>query len=186
MAETVGTFLASLDIDEAEVAARFMVGRTVALGEEKRIQISGRAIWKIVAEMTDSADQGEDIFAAAEDFGEAIEMTLKLRAIDPEPTLTICELNEKFAEVAAIEGRHARKRKLDALRELFARASAFEARYIAKILVGEMRHGMSEGLMIEAIARMAAQPVSEVRRVHLREADLGHVLRIIRSRAANQ
>ena len=181
MAEMVGAFLASLDIDEAEIAARFMVGRAVQQGEEKRLQISGRAIWKIVAEMTDSADQGEDIFTAAEDFGEAIEMTLKLRAADPEPTLTIRELNEKFAEIAAIEGRHARNRKLDALRELFTRASAFEAKYIAKILIGEMRHGMSEGLMLEAIAAMGARPVSEVRRIHMLEADLGRVVRIVRS-----
>jgi len=181
MAEAVGTFLAKLDIDEAEIAARFIVGRALEQGEEKRLQISGRAVWKIVAEMTDSADQGEDIFAAAEDFGEAVEMTLGLRAADPEPTLTIRELNEKFAAIAAIEGRHARKRKLDALRELFARASAFEARYIAKILIGEMRHGMSEGLMLEAIAAMGARPVSEVRRIHMLEADLGRVVRIVRS-----
>jgi DNA ligase-1 len=183
MAETVGTFLASLELDEAEIAARFMVGRAVEQGEEKRLQISGRAVWKIVAEMTDSADQGEDIFTAAEDFGEAVEMTLKPRAADPEPTLTIRELNEKFAAIAAIEGRHARKRKLDALRDLFARASAFEARYIAKILIGEMRHGVSEGLMLEAIARMGSRPVSEVRRIHMLEADLGRVVRIIRAPA---
>jgi len=36
-------------------------------------------------------------------------------------------------EIAAIVGRHARNRKLDALRELFARASAFEGKYVAKI-----------------------------------------------------
>ena len=186
MAEEVGTFLASLDVDEAEIAARFMVGRAVEQGEEKRLQISGRAIWKIVAEMTDSADQGEDIFTAAEDFGEAVEMTLKLRAADPEPTLTIRELNEKFAEIAAIEGRHARNRKLDALRELFTRASAFEGKYIAKILIGEMRHGVSEGLMLEAIAKMSARPVTEVRRIHMLEADLGRVVRMIRSPPARK
>ena len=183
-AEMVGAFLASLDIDEAELAARFMTARALALGPDKRIKISGRAIWKIVAEMTGSADQGEDIFAAAADFGEAIEMTLKLRPADPEPTLTIRELNETFAAIAAIEGRHVRRRMLDAIRELFARASALESRYIAKILVGEMRHGMSEGLMLEAVAKMGALPVSEVRRIHLREADLGRVVRIVRSRAA--
>ncbi len=186
MAEEVGTFLASLDVDEAEIAARFMVGRAVEQGEEKRLQISGRAIWKIVAEMTDSADQGEDIFTAAEDFGEAVEMTLKLRGADPEPTLTIRELNEKFAEIAAIEGRHARNRKLDALRELFTRASAFEGKYIAKILIGEMRHGVSEGLMLEAIAKMSARPVAEVRRIHMLEADLGRVVRMIRSPAGTE
>lgn len=186
MAETVGTFLAALDVDEAEIAARFVVGRAVEQGEEKRLQISGRAVWKIVAEMTDSADQGEDIFTAAEDFGDAVEMTLKLRADDPEPTLTIRELNEKFTAIAEIEGRHARNRKLDALRELFTRASAFEAKYIAKILIGEMRHGVSEGLMLEAIARMGTRPVAEVRRIHMLEADLGRVLRIIRSPGAEK
>ena len=186
MAETVGTFLASLDLDEAEIAARFMVGRALEQGEQKRLQTSGRAIWKIVAEMTDSADQGEDIFTAAADFGEVVEMTLKLRGADPEPTLTIRELNEKFAEIAAIEGRHARNRKLDALRDLFTRASAFEAKYVAKILIGEMRHGVSEGLMLEAIARMGARPVTEVRRIHMLEADLGRVVRMIRSPGAEK
>jgi len=84
MAEAVGTFLAALSVDEAEVAARFMVGRALEQGEEKRLQISGRAIWKIVAEMTGGGDQSEDIFAAAEDFGEAVAVMLRMRATDPE------------------------------------------------------------------------------------------------------
>ena len=181
MAETVGTFLAALDIDEAEIAARFIVGRAVEQGEEKRLQISGRAIWKIVAGLTGTEEQGEEIFTAAEDFGEAVEMMLKYRPNDPEPTLTIRELNEKFAAIAAIEGRHARNRKLEALRDLFERASALEAKYIAKILIREMRHGMSEGLMLEAIAKMASRPVADVRRIHMLEADLGRVVRMLRS-----
>src|SRR5713226_2349458 len=181
MAETVGTFLAALDIDEAEIAARFIVGRAVEQGEEKRLQISGRAIWKIVAGLSGTEEQGEEIFAAAEDFGEAVEMMLKHRPEEPVPTLTIRELNERFAAIAAHEGRHARNRKLEALRELFERASALEAKYIAKILIREMRHGVSEGLMLEAIAKMASRPVAEVRRIHMLEADLGRVVRLLRS-----
>ncbi|HYL59965.1 MAG TPA: ATP-dependent DNA ligase [Candidatus Acidoferrales bacterium] len=186
MAEAVGAFLAALDVEEAEIAARFMVGRATEQGDDKRLQISGRAIWKIVAEMTGAEDQGEDIFTAAEDFGDAVEMILKHRASDPPPTLTIRELNESFAAIATIEGRRSRTRKLAALRELFERASALEAKYIAKILIREMRHGMSEGLMLEAIARMASRPVSEVRRVHMLEADLGRVVRVLRSADAQQ
>lgn len=181
MAETVGTFLAALDIDEAEIAARFIVGRAVEQGEEKRLQVSGRAIWKIVAGLTGTEEQGEEIFTAAEDFGEAVEMMLKYRPHDPEPTLTIRELNEKFAAIADIEGHHARNRKLESLRELFERASALEAKYIAKILIREMRHGMSEGLMLEALAKMASRPVAEVRRIHMLEVDLGRVVRLLRS-----
>ena len=180
MAETVGTFLAALPVEEAEIAARFMVGRALEQGEEKRLQISGRAIWKIVAEMTGSSDQGEDIFAAAEDFGEAIEMMLRMRPAEPEPSLTVAEVDRVFHEIAAIEGRHARRRKLEELRGLFERCTSLEGKYLAKILIREMRHGVSEGMMIEAIARMANLPVAEIRRIHMLEADLGRTVRVLR------
>ena len=184
MAEAVGTFLAALSVNEAEIAARFMVGRALEQGEEKRLQISGRAIWKIVAGMTGGGDQSEDIFAAAEDFGEAVAVMLRMRASDPEPTLTIADVDRAFHEIGAIEGRHARNRKLDALRALFERCSAIEGKYLAKILIREMRHGVSEGMMIEAIARMANRPVADVRRIHMLEADLGRTVRILREGGA--
>ena len=181
MAELAGEFLAQLDTAEAEIAARFMVGRALAQGEEKRLQISGRAIWKIVAAMTGGEDQGEEIFTAATDFGEAIEMLLRLRAAEPEPTLTLTEVERRFAEIAGIEGRNSRRGKLDALRELFELATTLEGKYLAKILIREMRHGMSEGLMLEAIAKMAARPVAEVRRANMLAGDVGRVVRILRS-----
>jgi DNA ligase-1 len=186
MAEIVGTFLATLEVNEAASAARFLVGRAIEQGEEKRLQISGRAIWKIVAQLTGGEDQGEDIFNAAEDFGDAVGMMLKSRGADPEPTLSIEEIDAAFGQIAAIEGRHARNRKLDALRELFQRASGLEAKYIAKILIGEMRHGMSEGLMLEAIAKMASRPVAEIRRLHMLEADLGRVVEMLRAPDSQQ
>ncbi len=181
MAQQAGEFLAGLETDEAEIAARFMVGRALAQGDEGKLDVSGRALWKIAAEMTGADDQGEEIFAAAVDFGEAIEMLLKLRPSEPEPALSIREVSARFAEIAAIEGRHARNRKLESLRELLDRAGALEGKYIAKILIREMRHGMSEGLMIEAIAVMAGRPAAEVRRMHMLEGDLGRVVRTIRS-----
>jgi DNA ligase-1 len=180
MAEAVATLLAGLEPAEAEIAARFVVGRAVEQGDEKRLQVSGRAIWKIVAEMTGTADQSEEIFTVAEDFGEAIEMMLRRRDADPEPTLTISDVDRAFREIAATEGRHARARKLEALHGLLEQASALEGKYIAKILIREMRHGVSEGLMIDAIAKMASRPAAEVRRMHMLEADLGRVVRMLR------
>jgi DNA ligase-1 len=181
MAELAGEFLARLDPAEAAIAARFMVGQALEQGEEKPLQISGRAIWKIVAAMTGGEDQGEDIFAAATDFGEAIEMLLRLRPTEPEPTLTLAEVERCFIEIAGIEGRNSRRRKLDALRELFERATTLEGKFLAKILIGEMRHGMSEGLMLEAIAKMAARPVTEVRRANMLAGDVGRVVRALQS-----
>ncbi|HKV54296.1 MAG TPA: hypothetical protein VJN94_06605, partial [Candidatus Binataceae bacterium] len=181
IAELAGEFLARLEPAEAEIAARFMVGQALPQGHEQRLQVSGRAIWRIAAALAGDDDGGEEIFAAATDFGEAVEILLRRRPNDPQPTLAINEVAHSFERIAAIEGRNSRRRKLDELRDLFVRASALEGKYLAKILIREMRHGMSDGLMLEAISRMSNRPVAEIRRAHMLETDLGRVVRLMRS-----
>jgi DNA ligase-1 len=186
MAEVAGDFLASLSIDEAEAAARFMIGRALPIGDEARLNISGRAVWRAAAELTGSVERGEDIFAEAVDFGDAVEIVMRLRSDEPEPSLTISEVERQLREIAIVEGRHARQRKLDLLRDLLIRATSLEAKYLAKILIREMRHGMSEGVMLDAIAHAAGAPIAEVRRVNMMQGDPGRVLRILRGGALAQ
>jgi len=173
---SVSDFLARLNPAEAQIAARFLIGRPFAQGDDSRLNVSGRAIWKITSEMVGAGDRGEDLFAGAVDFGEVVETLMRLRPDEPEPALTIADVSKAFSEIASIEGRASRKRKLSALRYLFAHASNLEAKYLAKILIGEMRHGMSEGLMLEAVAAMAQRPVAEVRRALMLEGDLGRLV----------
>jgi len=178
IAQLAGDFLARLGADEAAIAARFMVGRALPQGAEKRLQVSGRAVWRVVAEIVPDDDgQGEEIFGAATDFGEAIEILLRRREIEPVPALTLSEVEQRLMEIANIEGPHSRRRKFEVLRGLFERTTALEGKYLAKILISEMRHGMSEGLMLDAIALMAGRPASEVRRAHMLDTDLGRVVR---------
>ena len=87
---------------------------------------------------------------------------------------------QQFEEIAEIEGRSSRRRKLEGLNDLFARMTALEAKYAAKVLIGEMRHGMSEGLMLEALAKMAGCAVDEVRRMHMLEGDVGRLAQSLR------
>lgn len=180
MAELAGDFLASLSIEEAEAAARFMIGRALPVGDEAKVNLSGRAVWRVAAEITDSLERGEDIFASAVDFGDAVEVVMRLRTEEPVPTLTVAEVERQLREIATVEGHHARKRKLDLLRNLLVRASSLEAKYLAKILIREMRHGMSEGVMLEALAHATGAPIAEVRRVNMMQGDPGRVLRILR------
>jgi len=184
MAELAGDFLAALDLEEAEAAARFMIGRALPAGDEAKLNLSGRAVWRVAAEITGALDRGEDIFAEAVDFGDAVEIVMRLRTEEPDAELTIAEVDRQLREIAAVEGRHARARKLDLLRGLLTRATALEAKYLAKILIREMRHGMSEGVMLEAIARATGRPIAEVRRVNMMEGDPGRVLRALRGGAA--
>jgi DNA ligase 1 len=185
IAQLAGDFLARLGVEEAAIAARFMVGRALPHEREKRLQVSGRAIWRVVGELVPGDDRGEEIFSAAVDFGEAIEILLRLRTSDPPPDLTLGEVEQRLTEIATIEGHNSRRRKLDVLGGLFARASALEGKYLAKILIREMRHGMSEGLMLDAIARMGSRPVAEIRRAHMLDPDLGHIVRQFHPRAVS-
>jgi len=180
MAELAGDFLAALSPEEAEAAARFMIGRALPVGDEAKLNLSGRAVWRVAAEITDALERGEDIFAAAVDFGDAVEIVMRLRADEPAPTLTIAQVERQLGEVAAVEGRQARRRKLDLLRDLLTRATSLEAKYLAKILIREMRHGMSEGVMLEAIAHATGRPIGEVRRVNMMQGDPGRVLHALR------
>ena len=180
IAALAADFLARLAPAEAAIAARFMVGRALEQGGEPRLNVSGRAVWKIAAALGGGEDQGEDIFTAASDFGEAIEMVMRLRRDEPEPTLALVEVSRAFEKIAEIEGRSSRRRKLEGLSDLFARMTALEAKYAAKVLIGEMRHGMSEGLMLEALAKMAGRPVDEVRRMHMLEGDVGRLAQSLR------
>lgn len=180
IARMAGDFLASIDAAQAEIAARFMVGRALAQGEAAKLNLSGRALWRVASELAGSGEGGEEIFAAAVDFGEAVEMVMRGRSEQPAPTLTIAEVGRRFAEIAAIEGQSSRRRKLEALRDLMARAGVLEARLLAKIVIGEMRHGINEGMMLEALAHMARRPVEEVRRLHMVEGDVGRVAAILR------
>jgi DNA ligase 1 len=178
IAQLAGDFLVRLPVDEAEIAARFLVGHALPQGEEKRLQVSGRAIWRIASPAgANSEEHGEEVFAAATDFGEAIEILLRMREEEVAPTLTIREVQQCLEEIAGIEGRDSRRRKLELLRGLFQRAGALEGKYLTKILIREMRHGMNEGLMLEAIARMANRPVVDVRRAHMMEPDIGRLVR---------
>ena len=67
--QEVGDFLARLQPAEAEIAARFLIGRPFAQGDGSRLNLSGRAVWKIASEMVAAQDRGEDLFADAVDFG---------------------------------------------------------------------------------------------------------------------
>ncbi|HTQ26401.1 MAG TPA: hypothetical protein VMI09_17055, partial [Candidatus Binataceae bacterium] len=77
IAALAADFLGRFSPEEAAIAARFMVGRALAQGGEPRLNVSGRAVWKIAAALGGGEDQGEDIFTAAADFGEAVEMVMR-------------------------------------------------------------------------------------------------------------
>jgi DNA ligase-1 len=91
------------------------------------------------------------------------------------PTLTLADVATTFALVADVSGAGSRRAREDALTRLAARATESERGVLWRIITGEMRTGVSDGLVLEAIAAAAGVKVAAVRRAALFLGDLSAV-----------
>ncbi|MBI4561444.1 MAG: ATP-dependent DNA ligase, partial [Candidatus Rokubacteria bacterium] len=96
----------------------------------------------------------------------------------PAPSLTVLDVAHAFSAVAQASGPGSRKAKASRLRELFSRATTEERAILQKILLGEMRIGLHDGLIQEALARAADADPALVRRAAFFLSDLSEVARI--------
>jgi DNA ligase-1 len=86
--------------------------------------------------------------------------------------LTLADVARAFGEVAEAAGPGARRLREVRLGELAGRASEAERHLLQRIIYGEMRMGLSEGLVLEAIAEAAGAPPAMLRRAALVTGDL--------------
>jgi ATP-dependent DNA ligase I len=91
----------------------------------------------------------------------------------PAPTFSILDLDRRLAALAAIGGAGSGARRAQALRELFAFATAPEQHLILQLLVGELRQGALAGVMLEAIAAASGVSAPQIRRAAMYSRDLG-------------
>src|SRR5918994_1914785 len=92
-------------------------------------------------------------------------------------TLTIADVDRSLAEVAALRGSGSATKRGQALQALFARATRDEQEFLIRLLVGELRQGALEGVMVDAIASAAGVPVQQIRRAAMYAKNLGAVAR---------
>jgi DNA ligase-1 len=96
-------------------------------------------------------------------------------------TLTLGDVGAAFAAVAEAAGAGSRRARETRLMELAARATAEEREFLGRIIGGELRTGVSEGLVLEAIAAAAEAGPDVVRRAALFLGDLSAVATLARA-----
>ncbi len=146
----ISGFLRQLKEEEIAPTVFLIVGTVFPESDQRVLEVGGRTLWKI--------EEGRG----------------KQAPLIQRP-LTILQVHKYFEEIAAASGKGSRKRKEDLLESLFNRASPAEAKYLTRILFGEMRIGVSEGMMLEAVAEAAEIDLRLVRRSHMMLGDLGEV-----------
>jgi DNA ligase-1 len=169
----VADYLKSRTTDEAAVSAIFLSGRAFPAWEETTLQVGGRSLWQIVAELS-GRDEAE-LTAAYRRHGD---LGAVAGEVLPERTgqgVAVLEVEQTYRQIAAARGPAA---KADLVRDLISRATPLEAKYIVKIMTGDLRIGLKESLVEEAIARAYAATLAEVQHANMLVGDIGETVRL--------
>jgi DNA ligase 1 len=188
----VAEYLKSRTVEEACASAVFLSGKPFPAYEEATLQVGGRLLWQVVGELSGKSDAeltaayrkfGDLGAVAGEVLGEPSEETQESKSSFARPAgedarrsieLSVMEAEAHFRRIAAARGAAA---KGALVRELLGRATPLEAKYLVKIMTGDLRIGLKESLVEEAIARAFGGTLAEVQRANMLLGDVGETVR---------
>ena len=170
----VAEYLKSRTPEEASVSAVFLSGKPFPVWEESTLQVGGRVLWKIVAELSGNSEA--ELTAAYRrrgDLGAVAGDVLPNRPRDA--ALNVLQVESKFREIAAARGPAV---KVALTRELLSQATPLEAKYIVKIMTGDLRIGLKESLVEEAIAQAFGETLGQVQRANMLLGDVDETVKL--------
>ncbi len=145
-------FLRSLRRDEIAPAVHLVVGRIFAESDARALNVG----WATLRRALEGKRQ---------------------TTLVAEP-LTILEASRGFAAIAAAHGPDSVRERRRLLESLLGRVDSADRDILLRIVFGEMRIGVNEGVMLEGIADAADLPADVVRTAHMFLGDLGRVAEI--------
>jgi DNA ligase-1 len=174
---TVADYFKSRTTDEAAVSAGFLSGRAFPAWEETTLQVGGSLLWRAVAELSGKDEAA--LTAVYRKHGDLGAVAGEVLAESSGQGLNVLEVASAFRQIAAARGPAA---KTALVRDLLARSTPLEAKYIVKIITGDLRIGLKESLVEEAIAKAygdtLARALEQVQRANMLLGDIGETLRL--------
>ena len=171
--DLLGTYFSSLARDDAAQAALFFTGRSFPRNDSRTLNLGWSVIRRALLEVTGlTREDFRRTYQRYSDSGETAEALLVGRTVPREYTLG--EIGGAVAELAGLRGP---LQKLDRLQTLLRTLAPAEAKYLIKIVTGDLRIGLKEGLVEEAIASSTQQTVEIVREANMLSGDLAATMR---------
>jgi DNA ligase-1 len=175
-------YLAELLPEDAARAALFFTARPFPQSDGRVLTMGWSVIKRAVLEVAGMTEA--DYRAAYHRFADAGDAAEALLAGKPDtssdalPTgATLADIAEFFAAIATARGPTP---KLELMENRLRSLSAIEAKYLVKIVTGDLRIGLKEGLVEEAIAAASSQPTEVVREANMLAGDIVEVTRAAR------
>ena len=178
-AALLGAYFEQLGDDDLARAARYFAGQQFAQSDARTTNVGGRILSEAMVLATGiNPESLGPRYARWGDGGDvAFEIFVETRP-DAHPSISLEGTEELLARLSTTRGKNA---KTQILTKVFAQATPLEAKYLVKLLSGDLRIGLREGLVEDAIARAFKQPLADVSMANMLRGDIGEAA--LRARA---
>jgi len=180
-AAILGGYLKKLSDPDLNRAARYFAGQQFAQADSRTTNVGGSIISAALSDATGFS--GDDLYpryVRLGDPGDLAEEIIKEAGQNLPPTITLVETESLITRLSDTRGI---KNKTALLTALIRRSTPLEAKYLIKLLAGDLRIGLREGLVEDAIARAFDQPLTDVANANMLLGDIGETA--VRARAAD-
>ncbi len=182
--DLLAAYLQGLANDDLQLAATYLTGSPFPAADERTLNVGWSALIDALLEVSGATiDALDRSYLHHGDLGTVAGelLTHTTRAALFRSPLTLRGVSEVFARMASAQGKGSRQTKIQAMRMLLADADPIEAKYLVRIVTSDMRVGLKEGLLEEAIARAFDVALDEVRRANMLLSDVGAVAILART-----
>jgi DNA ligase-1 len=191
--DILSKYLAKLSEDSLPIAARFLGGRIFPKGSALSLNLGFTTILNSLCEIAElTTTEIQQIYLKYGDLGKLGEYAISKKHTVPlfqqhekQDTLTISYVFSILKKIADIEGAGSNKDKKKNLAGLLISCSPLEGKYLIKIMNGELRIGLVEGLVELALAKAFDSSIKDIREAMLLSGDIGNVSLLAKNKTLN-
>jgi DNA ligase-1 len=183
MIDIISRVLPALSPEELPVFVRFVMGRIFPDWSSKKLGIGPNLLYEAIGYVAGmKKEQVIEKINATGDAGRAVEELLSIKSQTTffHEDLDLVRVYTELIAIAELEGKKSQREKLLAVRRLLGNAHPLEGRYLARIMLEELRIGVGEGSVREAIARAFLVDSALVEHAMSALNDAGEVARLAR------
>ena len=187
MVDLTADFLNQLGEDEVEPTVSMMLARAFPKWDQRVLEISWATLSDVIKSLANvNWTSLREAFTKTGDIGAATKILFESNKMRKQATLfekplSVLEVRRALEAIAEISGYGSRERKERLLETLFSQASALEAKFLVKIVIGEMRTGFYEGLMELAVSEAFNISLDVVQTATMLSGDVAEVAKTAKS-----
>jgi DNA ligase-1 len=184
MIDIISKELPGLSEEELPVFVRFVMGRIFADWSSRKLGIGPNLLYEAIGAVAGMPkDQVVEKINRTGDVGRAVEELLEVKSQTTffHEDLDLVSVYQSLINIAEQEGKKSQREKLLAVRRLLGNAHPLEGRYLARIMLEELRIGVGEGSVREAIAKAFSVDSALVEHAMQALNDMGEVARLAKA-----